>query len=82
MATVHRGMRPSAGSVDPYSKTTTRHGAAIIASTRCWCLECCFQTRRIDESDPGIEDMAATALWLFGVPRPAWMEGKPVFRAA
>lgn len=41
-----------------------------------------FSNRRIDESDPGIEDMAATALWLFGVPRPAWMEGKPVFRAA
>lgn len=41
-----------------------------------------FSNLRIDEADPGIEDMAATALWLFGIPRPAWMEGKPVFRAA
>ena len=41
-----------------------------------------FSNMKIDESDPGIEDIAATALWLFGIPRPAWMEGKPVFRAA
>jgi predicted AlkP superfamily phosphohydrolase/phosphomutase len=41
-----------------------------------------FSNRRMDENDPGIEDMAATALWLFGIPRPAWMEGKSVFHAA
>ncbi|MDQ6758265.1 MAG: alkaline phosphatase family protein [Acidobacteriota bacterium] len=40
-----------------------------------------FSNRRIDAGDPGIEDMAPTALDLFAVPRPAWMEGRPVFRA-
>jgi predicted AlkP superfamily phosphohydrolase/phosphomutase len=39
-----------------------------------------FSNRRIDADDPGIEDMAATALWLFGISRPTWMEGHPVFR--
>jgi hypothetical protein len=28
--------------------------------------------------DPGIEDMAATALGLFGIAAPAWMEGRSV----
>jgi predicted AlkP superfamily phosphohydrolase/phosphomutase len=37
-----------------------------------------FSNHRIEATDPGIEDMAATALWLFGIPAPAWMEGKPV----
>jgi predicted AlkP superfamily phosphohydrolase/phosphomutase len=40
-----------------------------------------FCNRRIDAADPGIEDMAPTALWLFGVTPPRWMEGTPVFRA-
>ena len=40
-----------------------------------------FCNRAIDSEDPGIEDMAPTALWLFGVAAPAWMEGTPVFRA-
>jgi hypothetical protein len=38
-----------------------------------------FSNRRIDSENPGIEDMAATALSLFGVAKPAWMEGVPVF---
>jgi predicted AlkP superfamily phosphohydrolase/phosphomutase len=38
-----------------------------------------FSNRKIDSEDPGIEDMAPTALDLFGVPRPRYMEGKPVF---
>jgi hypothetical protein len=38
-----------------------------------------FCNRPIDAPDPGIEDMAPTALALFGLDRPAWMEGKPVF---
>jgi predicted AlkP superfamily phosphohydrolase/phosphomutase len=38
-----------------------------------------FCNRRVDAVDPGIEDMAPTALWLFGVAPPAWMEGTPVF---
>ncbi len=39
-----------------------------------------FSNLRVDADDPGIEDMAPTALDLFAVPRPAWMEGQPVFR--
>jgi predicted AlkP superfamily phosphohydrolase/phosphomutase len=38
-----------------------------------------FSSRRIDCEDPGIEDMAPTALDLFGVEPPAWMDGKTVF---
>lgn len=35
-----------------------------------------FSNRKIDASDPGIEDLAPTALNLFGVEPPGWMEGK------
>jgi predicted AlkP superfamily phosphohydrolase/phosphomutase len=38
-----------------------------------------FCNRKIDSEDPGIEDMAPTALHLFGIDPPAWMDGKPVF---
>ncbi len=41
-----------------------------------------FSSRPIDSPDPGIEDMAPTALHLFGVQTPSWMDGKPVFRAS
>jgi predicted AlkP superfamily phosphohydrolase/phosphomutase len=37
-----------------------------------------FCSRRIDAHDPGIEDMAPTALKLFGLEPPAWMDGKPL----
>jgi predicted AlkP superfamily phosphohydrolase/phosphomutase len=37
-----------------------------------------FCSRGIDSEDPGIEDMAPTALQLFGVETPAWMDGKPL----
>jgi bisphosphoglycerate-independent phosphoglycerate mutase (AlkP superfamily) len=37
-----------------------------------------FSNRTIAAQDPGIEDMAPTALALFGVAAPAWMEGKSV----
>jgi len=37
-----------------------------------------FSNRKIDAADPGIEDLAPTALSLFGVHPPAWMEGKPL----
>jgi predicted AlkP superfamily phosphohydrolase/phosphomutase len=40
-----------------------------------------FCNRPVDAEDPGIEDMAPTALWLFGLTPPAWMEGKPLFHA-
>jgi hypothetical protein len=41
-----------------------------------------FSNRKVQAEDPGIEDMAPTALELFGVQPPAWMEGKSVFRFA
>jgi predicted AlkP superfamily phosphohydrolase/phosphomutase len=37
-----------------------------------------FANRKIAAEDPGIEDMAPTALDLFGIPIPEYMEGKPV----
>ncbi len=37
-----------------------------------------FCNRRIDAIDPGIEDMAPTALELFGIEPPVWMDGKPL----
>lgn len=59
---------------------------------KAWCGDHCvdpslvpgvlFSNRRIDADDPGIEDMAPTALALFGIEPPAYMEGKPVFHAA
>jgi bisphosphoglycerate-independent phosphoglycerate mutase (AlkP superfamily) len=33
----------------------------------------------MDAEDPGIEDMAPTALALFGLDPPQWMEGKPLW---
>jgi predicted AlkP superfamily phosphohydrolase/phosphomutase len=38
-----------------------------------------FSNRKINRENPGIEDLAPTALDLFGVEKPAWMEGKPLF---
>lgn len=37
-----------------------------------------FSNRAIQAENPGIEDMAPTALDLFGVPAPPWMEGKSI----
>jgi predicted AlkP superfamily phosphohydrolase/phosphomutase len=37
-----------------------------------------FSNRKVHAADPGIEDLAPTALSLFGVEVPAWMEGKPL----
>jgi predicted AlkP superfamily phosphohydrolase/phosphomutase len=37
-----------------------------------------FSNRPIAAENPGIEDMAPTALDLFGMPIPAWMEGKSI----
>ncbi|MBV9507952.1 MAG: alkaline phosphatase family protein [Acidobacteriia bacterium] len=39
-----------------------------------------FSNRKIAAENPGIEDMAPTALELFGVPIPPYMEGRPVLR--
>ena len=38
-----------------------------------------FSNLKVDAEDPGIEDMAPTALSLFGVEAPVWMEGKALF---
>lgn len=38
-----------------------------------------FCNRKIDSTDPGIEDLAPTALSLFGLAPPGWMEGKALF---
>jgi predicted AlkP superfamily phosphohydrolase/phosphomutase len=37
-----------------------------------------FSNRAMVAENPGIEDMAPTALKLFGVPIPSWMEGRPL----
>lgn len=37
-----------------------------------------FSSRKITAENPGIEDMAPTALNLFGLEPPRWMEGKPL----
>ena len=57
-------------------------------NTKPWCGDHCvdphlvpgvlFANRTIQAQDPGIEDMAATALGLFGIATPAWMEGRSV----
>jgi predicted AlkP superfamily phosphohydrolase/phosphomutase len=57
-------------------------------NAKAWCGDHCvdpalvpgvlFSNLPIAAEDPGIEDMAPTALGLFGVPVPAWMEGKSV----
>lgn len=41
-----------------------------------------FSNLKLDADHPGIEDMAPTALRLFGVEPPPWMEGKPVINLA
>jgi predicted AlkP superfamily phosphohydrolase/phosphomutase len=38
-----------------------------------------FSNRKIDATNPGIEDLAPTTLLSFGVNPPGWMDGKPVF---
>jgi predicted AlkP superfamily phosphohydrolase/phosphomutase len=41
-----------------------------------------FANRNIANEDPGLEDLAPTALDLFGVPAPAYMEGKSLLQPA
>jgi hypothetical protein len=41
-----------------------------------------FSNLKLAAEDPGIEDMAPTALTLFGVKPPAWMEGRSLIAAA
>jgi bisphosphoglycerate-independent phosphoglycerate mutase (AlkP superfamily) len=39
-----------------------------------------FCNRAIEAENPGIEDMAPTALDLFGIQPPPYMEGKPLLK--
>jgi predicted AlkP superfamily phosphohydrolase/phosphomutase len=41
-----------------------------------------FSNLKLDAENPGIEDLAPTALGLYGIDPPPWMEGKPVIRFA
>jgi predicted AlkP superfamily phosphohydrolase/phosphomutase len=63
--------------------------AAVFEDNRkAWCGDHCvdpalvpgvlFSNLPLSPASPGIEDMAATALHLFGVDRPSWMEGSSV----
>jgi predicted AlkP superfamily phosphohydrolase/phosphomutase len=82
----NEGYRTSWGAA--VGKVTT---TVIEDNTKAWSGDHCvdpvlvpgvlFCNRRVDCDDPGIEDMAPTALELFGVDPPSWMDGKPVFRA-
>jgi len=67
-------------------------GSVIEDNPKPWCGDHCvdpalvpgvlFSSRPIVAENPGIEDLAPTALQLFGVPLPAWMDGKPLFTTA
>jgi len=37
-----------------------------------------FSNLKIQAANPGIEDLAPTALYLFGLQPPTWMDGKPL----
>jgi predicted AlkP superfamily phosphohydrolase/phosphomutase len=62
--------------------------AVLEDNRKAWCGDHCvdpplvpgvlFSNLRMTADNPGIEDLAPTALSLFGVEAPAWMEGKPV----
>ena len=67
-------------------------GHVVEANDKAWSGDHCvdptlvpgvlFSNRPLRAEDPGIEDMAATALDAFGVPRPQWMEGTSIFPEA
>lgn len=68
-------------------------GALVIEeNTKAWCGDHCvdpvlvpgvlFSNVQIHATDPGIEDIAPTALHLFGIPSPPWMEGVSVLKEA
>jgi len=76
-----------------WDAATGRVSAAIFEDNqKAWCGDHCvdpplvpgvlFSNLRVTADDPGIEDLAPTALRLFGVAAPAWMEGTPVIAEA
>jgi predicted AlkP superfamily phosphohydrolase/phosphomutase len=70
-------------------KVTT---AVFEENTKAWSGDHCvdpgavpgvlFANRRFQAGDPGIEDMAPTALQLFGIAAPSWMEGRALTPAS
>lgn len=85
------------GYADGYRSSWEAASGCVSASvfednTKPWCGDHCvdpslvpgvlFSNRKIDAENPGIEDMAPTALGLFGIEPPPWMEGKSVIRFA
>ncbi len=60
----------------------------FVDNNKHWCGDHCvdpalvpgvlFSNRKLTLADPGLEDLAPTALSLFKIPVPAWMEGKPL----
>ncbi len=67
-------------------------GEVLEDNTKAWSGDHCvdphivpgvlFSNRKIEGDNPGIEDLAPTALHLFGVPPPDWMEGTSLFPVA
>jgi predicted AlkP superfamily phosphohydrolase/phosphomutase len=67
-------------------------GTIFSDNKKAWCGDHCvdpplvpgvlFSNLAITAEDPGIEDLAPTALNLFGIKAPAWMEGRTVLAAA
>ncbi len=75
-----------------WDAATGRVTATVFEDNRkAWCGDHCvdpplvpgvlFSNLKIAREDPGIEDLAPTALSLFGVKAPVWMEGRSVLAA-
>ena len=83
----------AAGYRASWSAAVGRATAAVFEdNTKAWSGDHCvdpalvpgvlFCNRKLDGDDPGIEDMAPTALRLFGIEPPKWMEGRPLVAGA
>ena len=86
---VHMIVGYAAGYRASWDAASGRVTPAVLEDNRkAWCGDHCvdpplvpgvlFSNLRMTADNPGIEDLAPTALSLFGVEAPAWMEGKPV----
>ena len=53
-------------------------GAATTASIRGWCRACSSATAASTPSEPALIDIAPTALRLFGIEPPPYMDGRPL----
>ncbi len=83
----------AAGYRASWDAATGRVTASVFEDNRkAWCGDHCvdpplvpgvlFSNLKIAHDDPGIEDLAPTALNLFGVAAPAWMEGRSLLAPA